>query len=437
MRLTGITSKDPGSNAIMDYSYTYDDADNITVKTTEHGTYNYTYDDLYRLTDATAPVAGNESFSYDSVGNRLSHHSPLTTEYSYNSNNELNEYGTTVVNYDSNGNTMKKTEGADVTDYSWDAENRLMKVEKDGAAAGVYYYDPFGRRLSKTVGGATTYFFYSDEGLAGEFNTQGQAIKTYGFVPNSTWTTDPVFMKVGTNYYFYHNDHLGTPQKMTAVNGAVVWSAKYEAFGKAKVDAGSTIENNLRFPGQYYDQETGELYNWNRYYGANIGRYIAMDMIIFDKFVNQYKYVENKPNTNKDITGLFGDGETYGIEMTPGIKGHSDFICGQFVFDYTIEDHRWWSQPHGPGMMRHFRILSDVLVDLRKDIQNCDHGEFESHMHQGQDWFSHMGAGVDPIEHMWRGYEPDNNPEAWERANIWTCEIVREWDFNCTSKCVS
>jgi hypothetical protein len=51
-----------------------------------------------------------------------------------------------------------------------------------------------------------------------------------------------------------HNDHLGTPQKLTDSNGTVVWAADYKPFGEA------TITNNLRFPGQYYDAETGLNY---------------------------------------------------------------------------------------------------------------------------------------------------------------------------------
>lgn len=94
----------------------------------------------------------------------------------------------------------------------------------------------------------------------------GNEIKTYGYRPGFIWGTDPVFMKVGTEYYFYHNDHLGTTQKMTGVNGAVVWSAKYSSFGEAGVGSASTVENNLGFPGQYYDEETGLHYNFWRYY---------------------------------------------------------------------------------------------------------------------------------------------------------------------------
>ena len=35
------------------------------------------------------------------------------------------------------------------------------------------------------------------------------------------------------------------------------------------------IENNLRFPGQYYDQETGLYYNYNRYYDPETGKYVT------------------------------------------------------------------------------------------------------------------------------------------------------------------
>ncbi|MCP4706780.1 MAG: hypothetical protein GY865_19455 [candidate division Zixibacteria bacterium] len=111
-------------------------------------------------------------------------------------------------------------------------------------------------------------------------------------------------MKVGAEYYFYHNDHLGTPQKMTAVNGLVVWAAKYSSFGKAEVDPGSGVENNLRFPGQYYDGETGLHQNWNRYYDPTTGRYITPDPIGLDGGINLFAYTENNPINLIDPKGL-------------------------------------------------------------------------------------------------------------------------------------
>ncbi len=113
-------------------------------------------------------------------------------------------------------------------------------------------------------------------------------------------------MKVGSEYYFYQNDHLGTPQKLITISGAVVWSAKYSSFGKAQVDPASTVVNNLRFPGQYYDSETGLYYNWFRYYDPKTGRYLRIDPVGFYGLdINLYGYTWNSPLNWYDPWGLF------------------------------------------------------------------------------------------------------------------------------------
>jgi RHS repeat-associated protein len=130
--------------------------------------------------------------------------------------------------------------------------------------------------LWKEVKGTRTNFHYSNEGLIGEYDRTGNEIKTYGYRPNSTWTTDPVFMKVGSEYYWYQNDHAGTPQKLIATNGLVVWDGKYDSFSNCQIEI-DAVTNNLRFAGQYYDAETGLHYNLNRYYDPQIGRYLRAD----------------------------------------------------------------------------------------------------------------------------------------------------------------
>jgi RHS repeat-associated protein len=169
-----------------------------------------------------------------------------------------------------------------------------------------YYYDPFGRRLWKEVAGVRTYFVYADEGLVAEVDVAGNVVRSYGYKPGSTWSTDPLFMKVGGEYYFYQNDHLGTPQKLTAVNGAVVWSTKYSSFGEADVGISSSITNNLGFAGQYFDSETGLHYNWHRYYDPKTGRYLTPDPIGLQGGINLYAYVLNDPINAVDPLGLHG-----------------------------------------------------------------------------------------------------------------------------------
>ena len=81
---------------------------------------------------------------------------------------------------------------------------------------------------------------------------------------------------------------------MVDAAGNVVWAAAYAPFGEARVYA-DEITNNLCFPGQYYDVETGLHYNWHRYYDPETGRYLRPDPIGLDGGINPYVYALNSP----------------------------------------------------------------------------------------------------------------------------------------------
>ena len=71
--------------------------------------------------------------------------------------------------------------------------------------------------------------------------------------------------------YYINNDHLGTLQGLISEVGVIVWSASYAPFGLAQVDEdpdlnGIPVMFNLRFPGQYFDSESGFHYNYFRVY---------------------------------------------------------------------------------------------------------------------------------------------------------------------------
>ena len=80
---------------------------------------------------------------------------------------------------------------------------------------------------------------------------KGLAIKAVWFIAALLFS---VQTQAGT--YYFHNDHLGTPQVLTDDTQTVVWKGEYDPFGKV-TETVSTVEQNLRFPGQYYDQERG------------------------------------------------------------------------------------------------------------------------------------------------------------------------------------
>ncbi|WP_376711930.1 RHS repeat domain-containing protein [Shewanella profunda] len=113
--------------------------------------------------------------------------------------------------------------------------------------------------------------------------------------------TPLAFVQSGQTYHV-HVDHLGTPKALTDASGQVVWKASYSPFGKASVTTQGPAFN-LRFPGQYYDAETGLHYNWRRYYDPATGRYITSDPIGLAGGINTYAYVENNPYSLFDLTG--------------------------------------------------------------------------------------------------------------------------------------
>jgi RHS repeat-associated protein len=361
--------KDPAKNTLMRYAYAYDAAGNITVKNTEHGNYAYGYDVQDRLTSAAYPTS-SETFAYDKVGNRIAHNggSPWT----YNANNALTARPAITYQYDANGSQIKKTEGATVTDYIYNGENRLTQIKQGATTLASYAYDPFGRRISKTVNGTTTYYFYNDEGLTAEADSTGAVQVSYGYAPNSTWGTDPLYMRVNGTYHYYLNDHLGTPQQLAMKNGATTWSAIYEAFGKATVTS-SSITNNLRFPGQYADSETGLHYNMFRTYDHQTGRYIMVDLAGLNGGNNSYIYAGSAPITVTDNLGLFAGGPIIGPGGigrggTPGYsKGPFGPVCGSGPSASWIPD-GFFGYDFTPACQQH----DDCYGDCKTPKAICD-----------------------------------------------------------------
>ncbi len=427
MRIKQIIGKDPGGNDLLNYDYTYDTMDNITSKATEHGDYGYEYDALHRLTDVDNPEAAgltDEEFTYDNVGNRLTTEDS-TSDWDYNFNNELqsssDSTGDAVYEYDDNGNTIKKTVAGVVTNYVYNVEDRLTEVRDDSNnLIASYYYDPFGRRLSKTVGSTTTYYHYSDEGLVAEIDSYGNVDKTYGWQPGGTWGTDPLFMRESGTYFFYHNDHLGTPQKLTSSNGAVVWSAKYSSFGEATVEV-DTVENNLRFPGQYYDEETGLHYNMWRYYDPETGRYLRVDPVDSDKGSSIFAYASNNSINNIDSLGLCEAGycdrwrltivsvigatiETGGVVINAELRADPERCCIQGS-DY---------QYVGIGIGFSFKNVPTFIVS--GDGQWFDTPCISLKEHVGFGRATSWGVGVrSSYGHLWV-----NTPQAYLRFKGWS-----------------
>lgn len=192
------------------------------------------------------------------------------------------------------------TEGT--REFVYNQNQRIIRVVDNGVTKGEYTYDGKGRRVKKLVNGVATIFHYDqNDQLIAESGSTGNITAEYAYLNGQ-----PLAKIEGAITYHYHNDHLGTPQKMTDAAGTVVWAADYTPFGEATITI-STITNNLRGIGQYYDQETGLLYNRFRYLNPQTGRYLEADPIGQRGDIDPYVYVHDNPINWTDPLGL----ETY------------------------------------------------------------------------------------------------------------------------------
>ncbi len=267
------------------------------------------YDSMNRLTTTAAPGAQSFAYAYDVVGNRTQETAnSATTTYSYattsNRLQSLTGTGAKSFGYDNAGNTT--TSGP--INLTYDGRGRLM-----AAGGTTYQVNGLGQRVAKSgpsTPTGTNYFVYDEAGhLLGEYDATATAIQEtvwLGDLPVATLR--PPGGSTGT--FNIYPDHLGSPRVVTRFSdNAIVWRwDNSEPFGATLANSNpsglGTFTYNLRFPGQYYDAETGTHYNYFRDYDPSVGRYEQSDPIGLAGGVNTYGYVRSSPLRWTDPDGL-------------------------------------------------------------------------------------------------------------------------------------
>jgi RHS repeat-associated protein len=169
-----------------------------------------------------------------------------------------------------------------------------------------------------------SFAYDEDANLIGEYDNgsaQGLGSTEYIWLPVEGANAIPVGIYRNGKFYQVHSDHLGTPRLVTDNTNAPVWQWPYSAFGNNRptgVLAGTTTSTgattlkatkapvavNLRFPGQYFDEEASLSYNYFRSYDSRTGRYTQYDPIGLRGGLNGFAYVAGEPLTDADPNGL-------------------------------------------------------------------------------------------------------------------------------------
>lgn len=284
------------TGAVLDLNFSYDENSNIIEIDNRASDKNSNIINL--LTAQGKTVTDQHTYNYDEIDRVSNYENNRGIEtFTYNGiSSQTNRVFKGILT-----EPLSKTFLTPTT-FTYNKANRLTAMTRENEKA-EYNYNAKGLRISKTTTLAdnktTTFYVYDEDGLLlNESKADGSDSKDYVYLNG-----EPVALITLSNTYFYHNDHLGTPRVITDELKNIVWASDYTAYGKAKITT-HQITNNLRFPGQYFDTETGYHYNWHRYYDPSLGRYLRSDPIGLEGGINTYAYVGGNPLSRIDPNGL-------------------------------------------------------------------------------------------------------------------------------------
>lgn len=268
-----------------------------------------TYDNRSRIISSSfnslSPT--NYGYSYNTSSDRTSSvkNTNLST-YTYDNNSHkllnVSGYDNHQYSYDLNGNTITQNTNT----FTYNTSNRLAKVINNSEDTD-YFYNSFGERYLKHKKSLTNnnedknWFIYDGSSLLYEKNESNIASEEINYI---YLNGKPIGIIKNNDIYYIQTDHLGTPRVILDSNNNLVWKWNYsESFGNNQpIETG--LEFNLRFPGQYWDNEKSSSYNISRDYNPITGRYLQSDPIGLEAGINTYGYVDANPLSFIDEDGL-------------------------------------------------------------------------------------------------------------------------------------
>jgi len=269
-------------------------------------TESYAFDPLNRLTTITEPGGTvSESVTYNQAGDRLSKSGSglATGAYTYNpGTHQLNATGNAARTVDADGNTTAFYQAGSIYGFAFNASNRMSLAQMNQITVATYLYNDDGDRVAKTVGATTERYNYDpDEQLISEYGVTNREYVWLGNIPVANLD----IQGTTTTVAYVTADELGTPRAVSDATGNIVWAwpRGQNAWGEQQpISNGYTY--NLRFPGQYYDAETGLHNNVNRDYDNSIGGYTETDPTGQAGGIGLYHYAANNPLSFVDPMGL-------------------------------------------------------------------------------------------------------------------------------------
>ncbi len=301
-----------GSNPAMDRLFGYDELNRLT---------SFKTGQLNTGGDAITSPTMTQAFTLDETGNFAGFTQTLvnavTQTRDHSKANEITDTSESVGKpwatpaHDVAGNMTSIPQPADLSsnyDATWDAWNRLVKLEDGTDTVAVYQYDGANRRIVKSVYSAgsldeSRHVYYSSSSQALEERVDSSSDTQRQFVWNLGYVDDLVLRDRDTTSngtlderLYSLSDMRYSVMAMANASGTVVERFAYDAYGSTSVmdslfvsRSSSNYDWEFRYTGSREDLETGLYYFRARYYSAHLGRFISRDPLGFVDGMSLYR----------------------------------------------------------------------------------------------------------------------------------------------------
>ncbi|WP_404816431.1 RHS repeat-associated core domain-containing protein [Streptomyces thermolineatus] len=366
-RLTKQELTGPADRRLQHRAYTYRaDGNLVGVDDQLNGARRFDLDAAGRVT-AVHAAGWTETYAYDEAGNQTQAAWPAgmpgqeaVGPRTY-TGTRIRTAGGVRYEHDTAGRvTLRQktrlSRRPDTWRYTWDAEDRLTRVTTPDGTVWRYLYDPLGRRIAKqrlapdgetvteqtdftwdgtTLAEQTTHtpgtdrpattLTWDHQGLRPLTQTErktgpaalgtasggtpgsaavpgtgsGSAAGPGMPAPAATAPQD----EIDSRFYAIVTDLVGTPTELVDEDGEIAWRTRTTLWGTTVWNRTATAYTPLRFPGQYFDPETGLHHNYFRHYDPETARYLTPDPLGLTPAPNPTTYVHN-PHTWTDPLGL-------------------------------------------------------------------------------------------------------------------------------------
>ncbi len=307
-RLSGIAHKQ-GTTNLNTYAYAYDPLSRLSsVTSTAEGLTNVSYDQRSQLVGVDNALHPDESFGYDSSGNRTLLNG--STSYTVIADNRTTGGDGWTYTYDNEGNMLSASGNGQYWTYTWDYRNRLVKAQAGPTNSKTYQYDAFNRLISDGNKlwaydeGINSVMEYAITGGPRQYYLWSDAVDDLLAAEQVAYSNQP------GNILWPLSDHLGTIRDIadrsdsTGVT-SVVNHRRYDSFGQLKDETNAAVDLIFGYTGKQFDEFTGLQNNLNRWYNPRLGKFVSQDPIGFaGGDANLYRYVGNRPPNAVDPSGL-------------------------------------------------------------------------------------------------------------------------------------